>query len=72
MKRIRKAANPLGTAARNVKRGKAQDLNPDDQGSEADDFELAAMEGETAELRRRRLEGEPWDQPDPDGPEDGA
>lgn len=34
--------------------------------------EWAAMKGETRELRRRRIEGEPWDRPDPDGPEDGA
>ncbi|MHC3368801.1 hypothetical protein ACYAFX_28655 (plasmid) [Rhodococcus aetherivorans] len=33
--------------------------------------EWAAMKGETQELRRRRIEGEPWDAPDPDGPEDG-
>lgn len=62
----------IGKAITTFGRGKAEDLNPDDQASEADDFELAAMIGETAELRRRRLEGEPWDQPDPDGPEDGA
>ncbi|WP_432794458.1 hypothetical protein [Rhodococcus ruber] len=36
------------------------------------DEELAARTGETQELRRRRTEGEPWDHPDPDGPEDGA
>ena len=34
--------------------------------------ELAAMKGETDELRRRRLEGEPGEHPDPEGPEDGA
>lgn len=62
----------IGKAITSFGRGKAEDLNPIDQGSEPDDFELAAMTGETAELRRRRLEGEPWDQPDPDGPEDGA
>lgn len=42
-------------------------------GTQDDGYEeWAAMKGETQELRRRRLEGEPWDQPDPDGPEDGA
>lgn len=34
--------------------------------------ELAAMKGETDELRRRRLEGEPGEHPDPEGPEGGA
>ncbi|MCZ1070780.1 hypothetical protein [Rhodococcus sp. A5(2022)] len=52
---------------------KVRHLNPVDQGEELDDDqELAARAGETQELRRRRTEGEPWDHPDPDGPEDGA
>ena len=37
-----------------------------------DDYALARREGETEERRRRRIEGEPWDQADPEGPEDGA
>ncbi|EKT83083.1 hypothetical protein WSS_A09207 [Rhodococcus opacus M213] len=36
------------------------------------DYALARRAGETEERRRRRLEGEPWDHADPDGPEDGA
>lgn len=36
------------------------------------DYELARREGETEERRRRRLEGEPWDQADPEGPDGGA
>ncbi|MCK8674293.1 hypothetical protein M1M07_24665 [Rhodococcus sp. HM1] len=39
---------------------------------EPEGYELAARKGETRERKRRRLEGEPWDHPDPDGPEDGA
>ena len=36
------------------------------------DYALAQRKGETQERRRRRLEGEPWDHADPDGPETGA
>lgn len=42
-----------------------------DQDDDLDD-ELAAHTGETAELRRRRLEGEPGEQPDEPGPDHGA
>lgn len=60
--------------------GKDEDLsdeNPglslvDDKSDEPEGYELAARKGETRERKRRRLEGEPWDHPDPDGPEDGA
>lgn len=71
-----------------IKKRKPRDLTPADQVSRldqarlvsdpipvhvySDDEELAARTGETQELRRRRLQGEPWDHPDPDGPEDGA
>ena len=44
----------------------------DDKSDEPEGFELAARKGETRERKRRRLEGEPWDHSDPDGPEDGA
>ncbi|QTJ65019.1 hypothetical protein HYG77_04990 [Rhodococcus sp. ZPP] len=37
-----------------------------------DDYALARREGETEERRRRRIEGEPWDHADPEGPETGA
>lgn len=43
-----------------------------DKGDEPEGYELAARKGETKERKRRRLEGEPWDHPDPNGPEDGA
>lgn len=36
-----------------------------------DDYALARR-GETEERRRRRIEGEPWDHADPEGPETGA
>ncbi|MBM4509400.1 hypothetical protein GS421_08195 [Rhodococcus hoagii] len=34
--------------------------------------QLAAQEGETEARKRKRLERQPEDFPDPDGPEDGA
>ncbi|MDV2477235.1 helix-turn-helix transcriptional regulator [Rhodococcus zopfii] len=48
------------------------DETRDDKSDEPEGYELAARKGETRERKRRRLEGEPWDHPDPDGPEDGA
>lgn len=53
---------------------KKQDSSTDTQPSTipSEPRELAAMTGETDELRRRRLEGEPGEQPDPEGPEYGA
>lgn len=83
-KKFREASKAAGIRASNVQRG---DLTAPDQGSRPDldenyvpgpdilvqsDYELARREGETAERRRRRIEGEPWDQTDPDGPEAGA
>ncbi|MBA8964651.1 transcriptional regulator with XRE-family HTH domain [Rhodococcus percolatus] len=56
----------------------AEDLTLDDQGGRPDDarkqadYALARRAGETEERRRRRIEGEPWDHADPEGPEDGA
>lgn len=52
------------------KQGSSTDTQPSTIPSEP--RELAAMTGETDELRRRRLEGEPGEQPDPEGPEYGA
>lgn len=55
---------------------KAEDSTPGNPGlrlaGEPEGYELAARNYETRERKRRRLEGEPWDQPDPDGPEHGA
>ncbi|WP_368681010.1 hypothetical protein R1X32_42585 [Rhodococcus opacus] len=83
-KKFREASKAAGIRASNVQRGA---LTAPDQGSRPDldenyvpgpdilvqsDYELARREGETAERRRRRIEGEPWDQADPDGPEAGA
>jgi hypothetical protein len=48
-----------------------QGVSPDDAGKQ-DDYALARREGETEERRRRRIEGEPWDRADPEGPEAGA
>lgn len=70
----RRALNPVGQAAR-LDEGASQLSDPvtsNVDGNEDAYEEWAAMKGETQELRRRRTEGEPWDQPDPDGPEDGA
>ena len=73
--------------AADVRVNKVGDLTEPDQGSRPDldenfvpgpevlvqsDYELARREGETAERRRRRIQGEPWDHADPDGPETGA
>jgi len=49
-----------------------EDAEGPEDGEEPEGYELAARKGETRERKRRRLEGEPWDHPDPDGPEDGA
>ncbi|MFC9555538.1 hypothetical protein ACFTWF_32405 [Rhodococcus sp. NPDC056960] len=43
----------------------------DDTGQQSD-YALARREGETEERRRRRIEGEPWNHADPEGPETGA
>lgn len=79
---FRAAARDAGTRASNV-----GDSTSPDQGSRPDldenfvpgpdilvqsDYELARREGETEERRRRRVEGEPWDHADPEGPEAGA
>lgn len=71
----RRALNPVGQAAR-LDEGAFQLSDPvtsNVDGNQDDAYEeLAARTGETQELRRRRTEGEPWDHPDPDGPEGGA
>ena len=70
----RKSGAPMKPAE--IVQGK--DLTLDNQGGSTDDaraqddYALARREGETEERRRRRIEGEPWDHADPEGPEAGA
>jgi hypothetical protein len=72
--KARKSGAPM-TPAEHVQ---AEDLTLDNQGVAPDDagkqndYALARRAGETEERRRRRIEGEPWDQADPEGPETGA
>lgn len=50
-------------------RGEPYTVNMD---GEQDEPPMASRAYETKERRRRRLEGDPGEHPDPDGPEDGA
>ncbi|EME53774.1 hypothetical protein G352_24081 [Rhodococcus ruber BKS 20-38] len=50
-------------------RGEPYTANMD---GEQDEPPMASRAYETKERRRRRVEGEPGEHPDPDGPEDGA
>lgn len=73
----RKTRSP-GAPMKPAENVQAEDLTLDDQGGRPDDartqddYALARRAGETEERRRRRIEGEPWDHADPEGPEDGA
>ncbi|MFE5702094.1 hypothetical protein [Rhodococcus koreensis] len=72
----RKSGAPI--VAADAANDQADALTMDDQGASPDnpskqsDYALARREGETEERRRRRIEGEPWDHADPEGPESGA
>lgn len=65
---MNESANPDYLAARKGYTPEGSAATDDKQG----DYELARRHGETEERRHRRLIGDPWDQPDPDGPEEGA
>jgi hypothetical protein len=73
----RKTRNP-GAPMKPTEDVQAEDLTMDHQGvspdntGKQDDYALARRVGETEERRRRRVEGEPWDRADPEGPETGA